>query len=526
MPKRRPPISGGRPAQAARGSSMRGNGADKVDFFVSYTQADRAWAEWIAWQLTEAGYTLLVQAWDFTPGSNFVHEMQRAAMRAERTIAVMSPAYFASPFAEAEWRTAFAKDPSGEHRRLMPVRIAEFTPPELMSTLVYIDLVGRGEAQARLELLRGVGATRARPVASPRFPVSPPEEQTGAPRFPTVLPQLPQTLEFSFVRQDIMEFKADVAIFKFARSFHGVDKQVARKLATVGVEEVALQPEVGSYCITSTWGALPWERVMYVGVPYLRLFGYPQIRSFASLAMQILAKELPSSSHVAMTLHGPNFGLDEIEAALSILAGCVEGFADYRPSKLRRVSIVERDERRLERLAGDLPAALETASHGRYEVMKRSKYEVQVRLAPAATAGDEELADVVGARSESKQHVFVAMPFGEEFADLFDYGIYQPVRAAGYRCERVDYEVFTGDVLERLKRGIETAAYVIAVLTARNPNVFLEVGYAWGTGRRTILVSRSGEELPFDVQGQRVLVHDSIRDLERKLSGALQALDS
>jgi hypothetical protein len=30
-----------------------------LDFFISYTQADRAWAEWIAWALEEAGYKVL-----------------------------------------------------------------------------------------------------------------------------------------------------------------------------------------------------------------------------------------------------------------------------------------------------------------------------------------------------------------------------------------------------------------------------------------------------------------------------------
>lgn len=40
------------------------------DFFISYNSADRTWAEWIAWQLEEAGYTTVLQAWDFRPGSN------------------------------------------------------------------------------------------------------------------------------------------------------------------------------------------------------------------------------------------------------------------------------------------------------------------------------------------------------------------------------------------------------------------------------------------------------------------------
>ena len=50
--------------------------AGEWDFFVSYTQADRGWAEWIAWQLEDGGYRVLVQAWDMVPGANWVHLMQ------------------------------------------------------------------------------------------------------------------------------------------------------------------------------------------------------------------------------------------------------------------------------------------------------------------------------------------------------------------------------------------------------------------------------------------------------------------
>jgi hypothetical protein len=45
------------------------------DFFISYTGADLAWAEWIAWQLEEAGWTTILQAWDFAVGQNFILRM-------------------------------------------------------------------------------------------------------------------------------------------------------------------------------------------------------------------------------------------------------------------------------------------------------------------------------------------------------------------------------------------------------------------------------------------------------------------
>ncbi|HEV3468792.1 MAG TPA: toll/interleukin-1 receptor domain-containing protein [Pyrinomonadaceae bacterium] len=63
----------------------------KKAFFISFNRADRAWAEWIAWQLEAAGYTTVFQEWDFRPGGNFVLDMQRAMALAERTVAVLSP---------------------------------------------------------------------------------------------------------------------------------------------------------------------------------------------------------------------------------------------------------------------------------------------------------------------------------------------------------------------------------------------------------------------------------------------------
>ncbi|MCK9904842.1 toll/interleukin-1 receptor domain-containing protein [Frankia sp. Cpl3] len=41
------------------------------DFFLSSTQPDRPWAEWIAWTFEEAGYRVLIQAWDLVPGPNW-----------------------------------------------------------------------------------------------------------------------------------------------------------------------------------------------------------------------------------------------------------------------------------------------------------------------------------------------------------------------------------------------------------------------------------------------------------------------
>ena len=165
------------------------SGSARVDFFVSYAQADRAWAEWIGWQLQQAGYTVTLQAWDFLPGTDWVHQMDAAVQRAERTLAVLSPAYLeSSEFGAAEWRVAFAADPSGEGRRLIPVRVLECRPEGLLKTRVYVDLAGRGERDAAAALLRGVGGHVGRPGGKPAFPGVRAVAAADRPRFPGVLP--------------------------------------------------------------------------------------------------------------------------------------------------------------------------------------------------------------------------------------------------------------------------------------------------------------------------------------------------
>ena len=157
------------------------------DFFISYNSADRQWAEWIAWQLEEAGYTTVLQAWDFRPGSSFVIDMQRAATEAERTIAVLSPDYLGALYTQPEWAAAFVQDPTGEKGTLLPVRVRECNPKGLLPQIIYIDLVGLDEVSAWGELLDGVSRERAKPTAPPGFPGVTPRSVLQRPRFPGAL---------------------------------------------------------------------------------------------------------------------------------------------------------------------------------------------------------------------------------------------------------------------------------------------------------------------------------------------------
>jgi len=145
---------------------------DGVDVFVSYAAADRPWAEWIAWELEAAGFTTALQAWDFGAGTDWVVDMDRAIADAQRTVAVLSPAYLRSPHAAAEWRAAYARDPEGVDQRLIPVRVASCEPTGLLASRVYVDLVGLDPGAARARLVEAFSGQRLKPSAAPGFPGS------------------------------------------------------------------------------------------------------------------------------------------------------------------------------------------------------------------------------------------------------------------------------------------------------------------------------------------------------------------
>lgn len=213
------------------------------DFFVSYNKADRVWAEWIAWQLEEARYTVVIQAWDFRPGGNFVLDMQSAAADCERTIAVLSPDYLTSSFTAPEWAAAFAQDPTGKESKLLPVLVRECEPKGLLTPIVYIDLFKLDEAAAKQTLIDGVPHGRAKPKAAPSFPGSPPRVIASEPRFPGAMPDIwniphPRNRNFTGRSDELTELRASLIAGETAAIIQG---RAISGLGGVGKTQLAVE---------------------------------------------------------------------------------------------------------------------------------------------------------------------------------------------------------------------------------------------------------------------------------------------
>ena len=93
--------------------------------------------------------------------------MDEAARLGERTIAILSPNYLGSDFVAPEWAAAFAGDPRGRTRTVIPVRIAASRADGLLGQLVWIDLVELSREDAKAALLAGLQPGRRKPSQNP-----------------------------------------------------------------------------------------------------------------------------------------------------------------------------------------------------------------------------------------------------------------------------------------------------------------------------------------------------------------------
>jgi hypothetical protein len=322
---------------------------------------------------------------------------------------------------------------------------------------------------------------------------------------PKKLPASP-AIQVAVEVADVTEVEADVLILKYARGFHGADQEVALALHAKGkVELTSVDPAAGETTLVPTRGSIAAPLVLFVGTPRLGQLRYREVRELVVGGLASLAKVAPQVKHVALTLHGPNIGLDESQSFLSELRGLTDAIGvGAFPPHLERITFVERNANRAARMR---------------EVLELTGFQLGGVVGKAVEDDPPRIED-----PDKKPHIFVAMPFAKETDDVFYYGIQKPVHAAGFLCERVDQVSFTGDIVERIVRQIGSAALVIAEVTGANPNVYLEIGYAWGRGVPTLLLARNPAELRFDVRSQRALFYERIFDLELALGKELERL--
>lgn len=349
------------------------------------------------------------------------------------------------------------------------------------------------------------------------------------------------------VTGNIITFNAELIALKFAQNFWGADLAVANELMKNARIDTTFRVDIDAYKLVDSQNTLlVTPKILFVGTKTLNLWSYDEVEQLASDVLRILADVAPTLKHLAMTLHGVGFGLDESEVINAQMRGYFKAIeAGTIPPTLEKISIVEYDAGRVTRLIESFKPAsiapgLTTIGNGVYSIETRRTLRRIMPPPPRELPRDKTLAQtpivagilergsdspVAEEATYARPHAFIAMPYKPEMDDVFYYGIQRPVNGAGLLCERTDFDQFTGDVVQRVRERIEQAAVVIADLTGGNANVYLEVGYAWGRNRPTILLIADEKELMFDVKGYRCLVYKcSIRSLEQMLNAELNGL--
>lgn len=102
--------------------------------------------------------------------------------------------------------------------------------------------------------------------------------------------------------------------------------------------------------------------------------------------------------------------------------------------------------------------------------------------------------------------VAVMMPFSNTFDIVYE-TIEQAAADAGLRCARAD-DIWDHDhVMDDILSLIWRANIVVSDLTGKNTNVFYETGLAHSLPRRTVLLTQSPDDVPFDLRSIRYLLY-------------------
>jgi len=121
-------------------------------------------------------------------------------------------------------------------------------------------------------------------------------------------------------------------------------------------------------------------------------------------------------------------------------------------------------------------------------------------------------------KTAPKPFVFVLMPFSGKFHDIYKFGIKAVADDVGAYAERVDEQIYTEGILDRIFNQINKADVIVADMTGRNANVFYEVGYAHALNKIVLLLTQDADDIPFDLKHRQHIVYGgSIDELRTQL---------
>lgn len=103
---------------------------------------------------------------------------------------------------------------------------------------------------------------------------------------------------------------------------------------------------------------------------------------------------------------------------------------------------------------------------------------------------------------------FVMMPFKEPWSDTVFSTVSGILGEEGFTAIRAD-DLFGSAVVEDIWATLLKSEIVIADVTARNPNVYYELGIAHTLGKKVVILSQDVDDIPFDTRHLRHVIYSN-----------------
>ncbi len=122
--------------------------------------------------------------------------------------------------------------------------------------------------------------------------------------------------------------------------------------------------------------------------------------------------------------------------------------------------------------------------------------------------------------------VFVAMPFSDDLASAYEWGIKVAIESAGYEAVRVDKVHHVNRIDDEIIARIRASVFIVADFTKHNAGVYFEAGFALGIGLPVIWCCRKDHmtELHFDIRQYNCIDWEDTEDLASRLQLRIEAI--
>jgi hypothetical protein len=218
-------------------------------------------------------------------------------------------------------------------------------------------------------------------------------------------------------------------------------------------------------------------------------------------------------------------------ARVAHITGIVPGSRDTTIRYVIDASVPSIQSGDLRDFAGQMGVDKFSLSHTHWRVCDADLFRILLQVHQRNAAVEKTPGPTVfsaeGVNSQVDDLVSVMMPFGAEFTAVYR-ALQKATKAVELQCRRADDIWVHHQVIQDIVDLIVKAKVIVCDCSGRNPNVFYEIGIAHSFGKDVILITRSADDIPFDLRHHRYLTYlpneEGLEELAEAVQRRLQTL--